>query len=36
MLMLNHFSYEIIMYYNYFSKGHNVETTFVHSFPVLW
>ena len=34
--MLNHFPYEILMYYNYFSKGHNVGTTFVHSFPTLW
>ena len=25
--MLNHFLYEIIMYYNYFSKGHNVGIT---------
>ena len=24
------------MYYNYFSKGHNVETTLVHPFPALW
>ena len=31
-----HFPYEIIMYYNYFSKGHNVGTTFVHPFPALW
>ena len=28
--MLDHFPYEFIMYYNYFSKGHNVGTTFVH------
>ena len=34
--MLNHFPYEIIMYYNYFAKGHNVGTTFVHPFPVTW
>ena len=27
--MLNHFPYKIIIYYNYFSKGHNVGTTFV-------
>ena len=33
--MPNHFPYESIMYYNYFSKGHNVETTFVHPFPAL-
>ena len=33
--MLNHFLHEIIMYYNYFSKGHNVGTTFVHPFPAL-
>ena len=26
--MFNHFPYEMIMYYNYFSKGHNVGTTF--------
>ena len=24
------------MYYNYFSKGHNVGSTFVHPFPALW
>ena len=34
--MLNHFPNEIIVYYNYFSKGHNVGATFVHPFPALW
>ena len=34
--MLNHFPYEIMMYYNYFSKGHNVGKTFVHPFSALW
>ena len=35
MFMLNHFLYNIIMYYNYFSKGHNVETTFVQPYGRL-
>ena len=36
MLMLNCFLYNIIMYYNYFYKGDNVEITFVHPISALW
>ena len=36
MYMLNHFLHNVIMSYNYFSKGHNVETIFVHPFSALW
>ena len=37
MYMLNHFLHNVIMYYNYFSKGHDVETTFVPPpFSAIW